>query len=68
MKLFLTHKQYGERPQGHRDVHHVQPGWLFIEAGNWTLEVDYDPRMLRGALIAVSCVAPVLALFINITP
>ena len=51
MKLFLSHQLYGKRPNGHRDMHHVEPGWLFIEAGDWTLEVDYTPTNWRRAAV-----------------
>jgi hypothetical protein len=58
MKFFLSHKQYGERPKGHRALHHLQPGWLFIEAGDWTLEVDYEPAQLKRAFTILCFITP----------
>lgn len=46
MPLFLSRGLYGVRPRTHLDAHHMAPGWLFIEAGQWTLEVDYEPGLL----------------------
>lgn len=72
MKLFLSRGLYGSRPVSHRDAYHLSPGWLFLELGSWTLEVDYDHAFwarLRSWLMpgkplySVLCGATFLSLF-----
>lgn len=49
--MFLSRGLYGPRPSTHIDAYLRQPGWLVIEVGAWTLEVDYPPaihRLLKG--------------------
>jgi hypothetical protein len=41
MTFFLSHNLYGARPRTHMDAHHSQPGWLFLELGGWTLEIEH---------------------------
>ncbi|NCT81893.1 MAG: hypothetical protein GXC94_02005 [Comamonadaceae bacterium] len=52
MKFVYSEGLYGTRPPGHRALYHRKPGWLFIEWGDKTLEVDYDetffPRLLAA--------------------
>lgn len=52
MKFVYSNGLYGTRPLGHRDVYHRKPGWLFIELGDRTLEVDYDEKALLPRLLA----------------
>ena len=39
-KLFLSRQLYGKRPAAHRAMYRMQPGWWFVEVGDWTLEVE----------------------------
>lgn len=56
MKLFLSHGLYGQRPSSHRDLYQMQPGWVFMELGSWTLELDIQipkwARRVRSRLIS----------------
>lgn len=44
MKTFLSCGSYGSRPLSHRSAYLMAPGWLFLELGSWTLEVEYSPE------------------------
>lgn len=38
----FPHRMYAAgRPKGHRDAYLMQPGYLFLELGGWTLEVAW---------------------------
>lgn len=43
---FFTHKATQRRPW-RIDAWLQQPGWLFVEVGQWTLEVAWKPREER---------------------
>lgn len=58
MKFFLSHGLYGLRPRFHFDAFHMEPGHLFLELGSWTLEVDYDPAILRRVGLSRWCNQP----------
>ena len=45
---FLSRKLYGCRPRFHHDAYMASPGWLFIELGDWTLEVEWPAQVRIG--------------------
>lgn len=53
MKFVYTIGFYGPRPANHRAFYHRSPGWLYIELGSRTLEVDYDEKRPLPRLLAV---------------
>ena len=54
VNFFLSDGLYGRRDESHRDMYQRQPGWLFIEWGSRTLELDWEAgavsRAVFGAL------------------
>jgi hypothetical protein len=51
MKTFLSCGSYGTRPLSHRSAHLMAPGWLFLELGSWTLEVEFNPETWPARII-----------------
>ncbi|MBI2767990.1 MAG: hypothetical protein HYX47_00055 [Burkholderiales bacterium] len=39
--FFLSNGLYGQRPWHHFDLHWAAPGWLFVEVGSYTLEIEH---------------------------
>jgi hypothetical protein len=44
VSFFLSHGLYGQRPMSHRDCYLRAPGWLSLELGSWTLEIDWPAK------------------------
>jgi hypothetical protein len=42
--VFLTYGLYGHRPITHRDAYMRAPGWLSLELGSLTLEVEWPTK------------------------
>lgn len=53
MTFFLSKNLYGKHPFYRLDAYHMAPGWLFLKAGSWTLEVEYDENVFPRLLAAL---------------
>jgi hypothetical protein len=47
VSFFLSCGLYGSRPVSHRDAYMRSPGWLSLELGSWTLEVDWPTKPIK---------------------
>lgn len=50
MDMFCSRGLYGRRQWNHFAAYSYRPGWVFVEAGPWTLEIGYEPGRLHGVL------------------